>query len=64
MGEAPVLIRMEIRVFHCTAEMKAYEVTTSISEMGICRIWFWFTGSGSKSSKLVAQRIGWLCWRE
>ena len=53
MGERPISITMEIRVFYCTAEMKSYEVTTSISEMGICRIWFWFTGFGSQGEQVV-----------
>jgi hypothetical protein len=57
---------MEVRVFGLhTAEMKAYEVTASVSGVEIFRIWFGCSlrDLAREASKLLTQRIGWLCWR-
>jgi len=54
-----------MRVFDRTAEMKAYEVTASVSGMEILGIRFGFSSRdlAREASKLIAQRIGWLCGR-
>jgi len=66
MGEPPISITMEIRVFDRTAEMKAYEVTASVSGMEIFEIWFGFSSWDliRKASNLVAGRMGVLCGRK
>lgn len=50
-------------MFDRTAEMKAYEVTASVSEVEIFRIRFGFSSRdlARKASKSIAQRIGMLC---
>jgi len=60
MGEPPISIRMEIRVFDRTAEMKAYEVTASVSGVEIFGIRFGFSARdlAREASKLLAGRIG------
>ena len=59
----PILSRMEIGVFDCTAEMKAYEVTASVSGMEILGIRFGFSSRdlAREASKLLVQRTGWRC---
>ena len=56
---------MEMRVFDRAAEMKAYNVTANVSGVEVFRIRFGFSSRdlARKASKLLAQRIGWLCLR-
>ena len=66
MGEPPISITMEVRVFGLhTAEMKAYEVTASVSEAEIFGIWLGFSSRDldRKASKLFAGRMSVLCRR-
>ena len=66
MGEPPLTITMEIRVFDLhAAEMKAYEVTASVSGVEILGIRFGFNSRdlARKASKLIAGRIDVLCRR-
>ena len=65
MGEPPISITMEIRVFDRTAKTRAYEVMASVSGVEILGIRFGFSSRGlaCKASKLLAGRIGMLCRR-
>ena len=65
MGARPISVTMEIRVFHRTAEMKAYEVASSVSGVETFGIRFGFSARdlARKANKLLAQRMGVLCRR-
>ena len=57
---------VDVQVFDLhTAEMKAYEVTANVSGAEIFGIRFGFSSRdlARKASKLLAQRICWLCRR-
>lgn len=60
MGEPPILITMEMRVFDHTTETMAYEVMASASGVEIFGIRFGFStrGLARKASKLIAGRTG------
>ena len=66
MGEPPISITMEIRVFDRTAETRVYDVTASVSGVEIFGIRFGFSSRdlARKASKLLAGCIGVLCGRK
>jgi hypothetical protein len=57
---------VDVQVFDLhTAEMKAYDVTANVSGVEIFGIRFGFSSRdlARKASKLIAERIGGLCWK-
>jgi len=65
MCEAAILIRMEIRVYDRSAQMKMDEVAASVCRAEILRIRFGVSSRdlAREVSKLIAGRIGLLCGR-
>lgn len=61
LGELPLSITMEIRVFDRTAEIKMDEITTTFRESRY--LGFSSRDLARKASKLIAGRMGVLCGR-